>query len=655
MTREKFNAISSSASSLGTTLWGQENSSRRAVLSPFYYDPNLKNWATRNKPTIQQIRGVMLAANLAGIVASHTWFFKRSLSITPKNQFTFPDGISMKQQALNALTAKKLNAIGGNSYKDYINYFNQFPDGKYSDLPNDLALRTAVDNTIAEGKTAFFNDRFNRFKQINDVTRDFTDEGMDVSDQTKYDAYFKAKYNVSSMDEAVTKHNELYPYNKIYAKVSDVTNEDASDVIKKAATDKTKSLLNTSEFNPFDALSYADKVGFGFLFFFQWAFTLLSAYGVFTANRALTKKSKSTATEEARVSAVAEQRVGSLEELRLHDGEENEGDERDGGFGVGSLSDPRDRRFQYELRTRDDNYFRHDESDQDSDLDYEDELQSRQGQIYRDEEREGRRGAGARAGDGDGDGYEDRMQEQSSYGYGAGAGVRMEPERSLTLLSGAESQSRRGPAPRDEDLRAQDSTHRQAEAELVLPPPPPPPLPPLLTHQVPAQSGQQFSAVAGDEWRVASAADAGESASASALRVPLGGRGEAVAGLWGRTLDPASRSRMQGQAGGWPVAGTEVAEGGVCDAEALGGGTLGGGGRMQGQAGGGDGERGHWDDGAAARDRGEAGRKEGAAATYEGRPRGAPGRGGGSRFAQSLTSPRVFPPQEGTHLGRGRV
>jgi hypothetical protein len=290
------------AKKIGKALWGEEKSSQRAAFSPFYYDPEMNNWATKNKSDIRKIRGIMLAVNLAGIVASHTWFFRSGLSITPKNQFTFPAGISMKQSALDALYAKKLSAIGGNKYQDYINYFNQFPNGKYSDLPNDPVLRKAVDDTISEGKNTFFDERFVRFKQINDATLDFN-KATDVSDKIKYDAFFIAEHTtpevpasavgvvpkkdkvdaiVPTMDQAVEKHNALYEYNKIYAKVADVTNDDASDAIKKASTVKTESLLNT-EFNPFNALSIADKFGFGALFFFQWFFTILSAFGIYEA------------------------------------------------------------------------------------------------------------------------------------------------------------------------------------------------------------------------------------------------------------------------------------------------------------------------------------------------------------------------------------
>lgn len=304
---------------IGTILWGAESGSRRKYLSPIYFNPKLTVAnVKRNAEFSKKGRIGIFAVNAAGIIVSHSMFFRSSLSFTPKNQFTFSADLHMTQQAIDALYAKKLNEIGGNKYQDYINYFNQFPNGNYSDLPSDSVLRTAVDSTIASGKTTFFNDRFSRFKKINDVTKDFADAN-DVSDQAKYDAFFIGKHTipevpasargvvpvtqrvpeqVPTMDEAVTKHNELYPYNKIYAKVSDVTDDDASDAIKNAATIKTESLLNT-QFNPFNALSHADKIGFGFLFFFQWAIALASATGIYTANRAINKKSKSATEAKA--------------------------------------------------------------------------------------------------------------------------------------------------------------------------------------------------------------------------------------------------------------------------------------------------------------------------------------------------------------------
>jgi hypothetical protein len=290
-------------SSSGNAL-GDNSSPARKALSPFYINPDKTN--IKNAELAKKARIAIFAVNGAGIIASHSIFFKSSTLITPKKQLSFSPDLKMTQKNIDDAYASMLKNIGGNKYQEYINYFEQYPNIANITI-TDPGLQTAIDSTISKGKTNFFEARFTTFKGRNDVTGDFEGSGgaaIDVSNLNNYNNYFIAKYpypepkpgDVSTkptedqkMDYAVSQHNASFPHNKIYRTVSDVTDEDASIEIKKLANEKTTSLLNT-EFNLFNVFNHADKVGFGFLFAFQWLIAIASFTGIFTAKSAISKK-----------------------------------------------------------------------------------------------------------------------------------------------------------------------------------------------------------------------------------------------------------------------------------------------------------------------------------------------------------------------------
>jgi hypothetical protein len=284
---------------------GNNNSLIRKALSPFYLDPD-KTYG-KNAEFAKTARMGIFAVNGAGIVASHTWFFRSSISHSPKNPLKFSPELNMSQKSIEAANAKQLEGIGGNKYQEYINYFEQYPDIANINI-TDAGLQKAIDSTISSGRTSFFNARFATFRGRNDVTGEFTgtDGGsLDVADEDKYNAYFIAKYKApeppagspelsvdQKMDYAVSQHNASYPYNKIFRTVNDVTDEDASVVIKKLANTKTETLLNT-KFNFLD--TFANQAGFTALFVFQWLFFIASFSRIFTANSAINRKRAASA------------------------------------------------------------------------------------------------------------------------------------------------------------------------------------------------------------------------------------------------------------------------------------------------------------------------------------------------------------------------
>jgi hypothetical protein len=208
--------ITGKAVELGAAIWGEEDSYRRAFLSPLYYNPDLKNWATNNKTKIQKIRGGMLGVNMVGIVASHTWFFRSSFSITPKDKIDKIDGVILTQNRLDKLNEDKLSEIGGGKYQDYYNYFKDYNDLEGLHLKTfdaltdksftseiaalkeyDPTLGNAIEKTINDERDKIYASRVAEFKKVNETydPENFkNDEGYAFLDSDKYNQFLIDHY-----------------------------------------------------------------------------------------------------------------------------------------------------------------------------------------------------------------------------------------------------------------------------------------------------------------------------------------------------------------------------------------------------------------------------------------------------------------------------
>ena len=271
---------------------GTENSLRRKFFSPLYFNPQLNNKQSQDNIKLSRnTRAGISAVSVIGIVASHTWFFRSSLSFNPKSSFN-SSGIKITQAKIDEINSISRASIGGNSYEKYVEFFNNYPQN--SQVPSTpVELTSAINQTITEGKASFYEDRTNIFKTINNGLPSANQIKADkLIDNKEYDVFFKTIYNKPDMDSAAIQHNGLYPYNKIYASASQVDEVDAQLHIKSVAESKINQYLD-KQFNPFDALSLGNKGAYGFLFFVQWAIAIASAIGIFNAQRALSKKNSS--------------------------------------------------------------------------------------------------------------------------------------------------------------------------------------------------------------------------------------------------------------------------------------------------------------------------------------------------------------------------
>jgi hypothetical protein len=313
---------------------GGNDSFRRKALSPFYLYPDKTN-GDRAK-FAKNSRIAMFALNGAGIIASHSIFFKSSFSITPKDKIDKIDGVILTQNQLDKLNEDKLLAIGGGKYQEYYNYFKDYPEGlhlkTFDALTNDKSfaseiaalkvydptLGNAIEITINDQREKIFKSRLTDFKSVNEKYDPENFKSVTGYSDLKdggYNQFLLGHYsgrdpNIDTFQKAVAYHNSRYKYNPIYESKDDVPVDMAVKRID-FKTGKFSELIKFN-YNPFDLLT--DKVGFGFLFAFQWLIAIASTCGIFTAHSAINRKSPAPAGQPLSV-AVSSAQISPYDNL----------------------------------------------------------------------------------------------------------------------------------------------------------------------------------------------------------------------------------------------------------------------------------------------------------------------------------------------------